>query len=320
MVNVRRVKCARQGCSKSPSFGVAGTKKREFCRAHAQEEMVHVNSKKCAHQGCSKKPSFGVAGTKKREFCREHTNQGTVFLGSFALRAPLAGVSLTQHSSTVRGDDGGGGYGSNGICGRFSASRHRDQRAPGTHPTGSIVLSSNGRMELGSCGEQETSQRDAPVPTPRGQRAPENLVVVADSFASAPDSPPVEEESETTGATIKADDVLISSGVAVSDDLVGRVPCDEGRFDKRQHNGEGSASPSPAKRRKTGAGWDGSKRTRTAVDHDVIARDPDSQASATGGMKGAGPAQAKVEIKSEVDQEHNATVNPAGDWSETMRE
>ncbi|CAN0196368.1 unnamed protein product [Ectocarpus sp. 8 AP-2014] len=53
----------------------------------------------------------------------------------------------------------------------------------------------------------------------------------------------------------KSEDVLISSGVAVSDDVVGRVPCDEGRSNKRQHKGKGSASPSSAKRRKTGAGW-----------------------------------------------------------------
>ncbi|CAM9821159.1 unnamed protein product, partial [Ectocarpus sp. 12 AP-2014] len=158
-------------------------------------------------------------------------------------------------------------------------------------------------MELASSGEQYAGQRDAPVPTPQGPSAPENLVVVADSFASAPDSTPAEEESETTGATIKSEGVLISSGVAVSYDLVGRVPCDEGRSNKRQHEGEGSASPSSAKRRKTGAGWDGSKRTRASVDHDVIALYSDSQASAMGGMNDLGPAEAKVEIKSEVDQE-----------------
>lgn len=163
---------------------------------------------------------------------------------------------------------------------------------------------SKGRVEPASSGDQEAGQRHVPVPMPQGQTAPENLVVVADRSASAPDSPPAEEESETTGATIKAEDVLIFSGVAGSDDLVGGVPYDKGRYSKRQHKGKGSASPSSAKRRKTSTVLDGIKRTR--------ALDPDSQASAMGGVNGAGPAQAKVEIKSEVDQEHNATVNPAG--------
>ena len=41
-------------CSKQPSFGVAGTKKRELCREHAMEGMVNlnnINSKRCGHPG-----------------------------------------------------------------------------------------------------------------------------------------------------------------------------------------------------------------------------------------------------------------------------
>ncbi|CAN0392606.1 unnamed protein product [Ectocarpus fasciculatus] len=268
--------------------------------------MVDVNNKKCAHQGCSTTPSFGVAGTKKAEFCREHAKQGMLCLGSSAFPAPHPSVPLTQPSSAVRGGDAGGGYESSGICGRFSTSRRRDQRTPGTQPTGSKVMISKGRVEPASSGDQEAGQRHAPVPMPQGQTAP------ADRSASAPDSPPAEEESETTSATIKAEEVLIFAGVAGSDDLVGGVPYDKGRYSKRQYKGKGSASPTSAKRRKTSTVLDGIKRTR--------ALDPDSQASAMGGVNGAGPAQAKVEIKPEVDQEHNATVNPAGDWSEAMRE
>lgn len=75
MVGVKNRKCAQQGCSKVPSYGNAGTKKREFCSGHAKEGMVNLNSKKCVHPGCSKVPSFGVAGTKDRDFCAGHTKQ-----------------------------------------------------------------------------------------------------------------------------------------------------------------------------------------------------------------------------------------------------
>ncbi|CAN0008214.1 unnamed protein product, partial [Pylaiella littoralis] len=31
---------------------------------------------KCTHRGCSKRPSYGVAGTKTAEFCCEHAKDG----------------------------------------------------------------------------------------------------------------------------------------------------------------------------------------------------------------------------------------------------
>eukprot|EP00903_Cladosiphon_okamuranus_P010722 g10134.t1 len=40
-----------------------------------QEEIV---AKKCAHKGCAKQPSFGVAGSTKREFCSGHAKGGMV--------------------------------------------------------------------------------------------------------------------------------------------------------------------------------------------------------------------------------------------------
>ena len=55
MVNLNnRKECVHRGCTTYPSFGVAGTKKNEFCRKHAKERMVDlVNNEKCKHRGCS---------------------------------------------------------------------------------------------------------------------------------------------------------------------------------------------------------------------------------------------------------------------------
>eukprot|EP00752_Nemacystus_decipiens_P017620 g15791.t1 len=79
MVNIYGpCRCAHPGCCKYPSFGTAGTKKAEFCREHAKVGMVNLHSKKCAHPKCSKYPSFGVAGTKRREFCAGHAKDGMV--------------------------------------------------------------------------------------------------------------------------------------------------------------------------------------------------------------------------------------------------
>ena len=51
---------------------MAGTNKVEFCCEHMKDGMVNVKSKKCDHHGCAKLPSYGVAGTTKREFCSAH--------------------------------------------------------------------------------------------------------------------------------------------------------------------------------------------------------------------------------------------------------
>ena len=79
-LSTRRCMCLHPGCTKQPSFGVAGTKKRKFCAGHAKEGMVNLINKKCAHQGCSKVPSFSLAGTMKRESCAGHAKAGMIDL------------------------------------------------------------------------------------------------------------------------------------------------------------------------------------------------------------------------------------------------
>lgn len=65
-------------CSKEPSYGVAGSRKREFCTQHAMAGMMNVASKKCGNEGCIKRPSQGVTGSEKREFCAQHAKAGMV--------------------------------------------------------------------------------------------------------------------------------------------------------------------------------------------------------------------------------------------------
>ena len=73
MVDVCSIKCRTENCGKEPSFGVAGTKKKEwYCEQHAPNGMVNVKSRKCRTQGYVKAPLFGMAGTKTVEYCAQH--------------------------------------------------------------------------------------------------------------------------------------------------------------------------------------------------------------------------------------------------------
>ncbi|CAM9786731.1 unnamed protein product [Sphacelaria rigidula] len=78
MINVVSKRCGDEGCLKHPSYSVAGSKKAVLCSAHAREGMAHVGNKKYSDEGCFKYPSYGVAGSKKREFCFEHARAGMV--------------------------------------------------------------------------------------------------------------------------------------------------------------------------------------------------------------------------------------------------
>lgn len=74
MVDVHnRETCGRRDCLKNPTFGVVGSKNKEFCARHAKEGMVDIqNNRRCGHHGCNKRPSFGEEGNKKAEFCAQH--------------------------------------------------------------------------------------------------------------------------------------------------------------------------------------------------------------------------------------------------------
>ncbi|CAM9296296.1 unnamed protein product [Sphacelaria rigidula] len=78
MVDVVSKRCGEEGCFKHPSFGVASSRKAEFCAAHARAGMVDVVSKRCGEEGCFKRPSFGAASSRKAEFCAAHARAGMV--------------------------------------------------------------------------------------------------------------------------------------------------------------------------------------------------------------------------------------------------
>ncbi|CAM9646995.1 unnamed protein product, partial [Sphacelaria rigidula] len=47
MVKKEQKGCGNEGCPKHPSYGVAGSRKAEFCADHVRVEMVNVTNKKC---------------------------------------------------------------------------------------------------------------------------------------------------------------------------------------------------------------------------------------------------------------------------------
>ena len=69
MVNVVSRRCIAQGCSKQPKYGLAGSKKGEYCAEHALKGMVNIYSNKCADNRCFKRSHYGVAGSKKAQYC-----------------------------------------------------------------------------------------------------------------------------------------------------------------------------------------------------------------------------------------------------------
>ncbi|CAN0479816.1 unnamed protein product, partial [Ectocarpus sp. 12 AP-2014] len=61
--------CEQPNCLKQASYGIEGSRRRQFCSRHAVEGMVDVCSNRCRHEGCSKHPSFGVKRSGRRQFC-----------------------------------------------------------------------------------------------------------------------------------------------------------------------------------------------------------------------------------------------------------
>ena len=78
MVNVSKRKFRNEGCVKTSSFGVAGTKTAEYCAQHAPHGMLHADNRRCRTEGCGKQSSFRETRTKKREYCAKHTKYGMV--------------------------------------------------------------------------------------------------------------------------------------------------------------------------------------------------------------------------------------------------
>lgn len=76
MVNLRHTQCSHEGCSKPARYGVAGSRKAEFCSEHAPDEMSNV--KRSDHGSYSKRRTNGVASSHNIELCKEHVADGMV--------------------------------------------------------------------------------------------------------------------------------------------------------------------------------------------------------------------------------------------------
>jgi hypothetical protein len=62
MKDVVTKRCAHEGCSKIPTFGLPGGRPSR-CAVHKLEGMDDVkNNRRCEHEGCSKQPTFGLPG------------------------------------------------------------------------------------------------------------------------------------------------------------------------------------------------------------------------------------------------------------------
>eukprot|EP00752_Nemacystus_decipiens_P014793 g13170.t1 len=72
--------CKHPGCGTRATYGVAGTKDKEFCRQHAKPGMINLYVKRCSRPGCMTSATYGVEGTKNPEFCSPHAKDGMVSL------------------------------------------------------------------------------------------------------------------------------------------------------------------------------------------------------------------------------------------------
>lgn len=80
--------CTFNNCTKQASFGVEGTKHKEFCKKHKLDHHVNLMAKVCKFDGCCVTPSYGPIGTKKREYCKEHRLENYVDVISTFCKAP----------------------------------------------------------------------------------------------------------------------------------------------------------------------------------------------------------------------------------------
>lgn len=71
-------RCAREACSKEPSFGLEGGKAALYCNKHAKDGIVDVKNRRYPHRGCSKQQSFDAEGSKVVLYGRKHAEDGMV--------------------------------------------------------------------------------------------------------------------------------------------------------------------------------------------------------------------------------------------------
>ncbi|CAM9755844.1 unnamed protein product [Sphacelaria rigidula] len=193
MVNVGSKTCGEEGCSKLPSFGMAGSRKAEYCATHARTGMVYVTGKTCREEGCSTSPSFGVAGSKKAEFCATHARAGMVHV-----KGKTCGEEscTTQSSFGVAGDKEAEFFTAHARAGMVTVNGKRRGMEDGSnlnHPYGAGRNASRDGHHLGtlrsSCANRSRRvnlNSTTTPPAPWGQQAGDSSVdgVCLDGAAS----------------------------------------------------------------------------------------------------------------------------------------
>lgn len=72
-------RCAHEGYSELPSFGVEGNKEEMLCMPHADDDMENVEKKLCQIEECSKQPRFRVEGDNAALHCRQNADSTVMF-------------------------------------------------------------------------------------------------------------------------------------------------------------------------------------------------------------------------------------------------
>ncbi|CAM9853452.1 unnamed protein product [Scytosiphon promiscuus] len=86
---LRKKRCSHPDCTKCPIFGVRGSKRAEFCRQHATDEMVDVCNKRCREASCGRAARFGVdASTERPEYCALHIQYRGQLITALKPRTP----------------------------------------------------------------------------------------------------------------------------------------------------------------------------------------------------------------------------------------
>ena len=278
--------------------------------------MIDLNHGKCAHQGCSRLPSYGAAGTKKREFCAGQATKGMVNSrqydgGDKGSKRPRRGMSVPPTHSDVRSTPpllGGGSGGSSSAAPRASKSQHQQAR---------VRFSSRSNTSLGAP-DRETSRRDDGsadnrASAGRASTTSQRAAAISEQSAisvrsSSPPLPGSTSENDTCSAAIvKAERVLLSTTVAVDGGSTGEGDTATRRDSDGRSTRKNRTLPSPAQG-DTGAGSSGSsisnsrrrgKRARRTVDDDVVVLEPDNEAAAAAGRAADLGRGARVVVKPE---------------------
>lgn len=231
MIDLANKKCAHRGCTELASFGVAGTKKREYCSGHAKEGMINVISKRCAHRD--------EAGTRRGDFCAAHANVEQMRVSNEVKSSMVgpAGALATPPSHAPAPPQASGGTG--------SESKGKTVRPP-----------SRGRHRKGHnspfAQEPRTASPACAVVEPPGVQVTdkESPIATAETSSRSPPDPPAEGE-RGVAASLKTENVELSSRVLVCGGgarLGGRARPPHAASAANEANGRGGCRHHPPRR------------------------------------------------------------------------